>query len=138
MGYGNGIIGATYESGSVITIGVDITASHAGHFEFKLCANNDVNKIATQECLDENFLDQADGVVRISLFLDKVKSMWDITGLTTSYQRDSLAHSVFCSGTGGVETDGVLALMGPRPRVAAHRRPSEEQQILPLYKSVQI
>ena len=31
-----------------------MTAHHKGWFEFKICANNDINRAVTQECLDAN------------------------------------------------------------------------------------
>ena len=36
----------------VITVTANVTANHLGHFEYKICPNNDVTVEATQECLD--------------------------------------------------------------------------------------
>ena len=44
-----------------MTIEVNLTANHIGHFEFRLCANNDPLKYIEQECLDKNILQLADG-----------------------------------------------------------------------------
>ncbi|OWF42440.1 uncharacterized protein LOC110461062 [Mizuhopecten yessoensis] len=54
--YAAGIIGRNYKAGQTIDIGVEITANHFGFFEFRLCPNNDVHKVATQECLDKHLL----------------------------------------------------------------------------------
>ncbi|XP_060075035.1 uncharacterized protein LOC132554743 [Ylistrum balloti] len=61
--YAQGIIGRHYTSGQTIDINVEITANHLGYFEFRLCPNNNVNKAATQECLDQHLLrlENADG-----------------------------------------------------------------------------
>ncbi len=46
--YGNGVIGKWYVEGQRITVEVDLTTNHWGHFELKLCPVNDKTKIATQ------------------------------------------------------------------------------------------
>ena len=50
--FANGIITKTYKQGSLIPVIVDITANHQGHFEFKLCANNDPFFDPDQSCFD--------------------------------------------------------------------------------------
>lgn len=45
----------------MINIIVDITASHLGHFEFRLCNKSSATELVTQECLDRNLLKLADG-----------------------------------------------------------------------------
>lgn len=50
--YGNGIIVRKYKKASIITIRVELTANHKGHFEFRVCPNNAPHRVATQECLD--------------------------------------------------------------------------------------
>lgn len=50
--YGQGITVRKYNPGSVVTIRIELTASHMGYFEFRLC--EDIN--AKQECLDRNVL----------------------------------------------------------------------------------
>ncbi|ESP04946.1 hypothetical protein LOTGIDRAFT_156189 [Lottia gigantea] len=59
--YANGIISGSYVSGQVIRVSIQITANHRGYFVFKVCPNNDVNRMATHECLDEYALELADG-----------------------------------------------------------------------------
>lgn len=50
--YGQGVTVRKYNPGSPITIRVELTASHMGYFEFRLC--DDIN--ARQKCLDKNLL----------------------------------------------------------------------------------
>ncbi|KAG5681733.1 hypothetical protein PVAND_011142 [Polypedilum vanderplanki] len=50
--YGQGITVRKYNPGTVMTIRVELTASHMGYFEFRLC--DDIN--ARQKCLDKNLL----------------------------------------------------------------------------------
>ncbi|ROT79001.1 hypothetical protein C7M84_002280 [Penaeus vannamei] len=59
--YGTGLIVANYTKGQELTIEVELTKSHLGYFEFRLCVNNDPSKIITDECLDQNLLEMADG-----------------------------------------------------------------------------
>jgi len=59
--YGTGIIGATYQQGELVNMTVEITAAHLGYFEFKLCNKSSAEELTTQECLDSNVLQQADG-----------------------------------------------------------------------------
>lgn len=40
---------------------MELTTNHLGYFEFRLCVNNDVDQIITQECLDQHLLEKADG-----------------------------------------------------------------------------
>ncbi|XP_070851903.1 uncharacterized protein [Drosophila suzukii] len=50
--WGQGLIVRSYLPGSKIKIRVEITASHMGYFEFRICPN----QIAKQFCLDQNVL----------------------------------------------------------------------------------
>lgn len=59
--YATGRILTSYMQGEVIRAHVEITANHKGYIEFRICAHNDVTTSATQECLDENVLQLADG-----------------------------------------------------------------------------
>ena len=54
--YARGVITRRYQPGDVITVSVDLTASHRGWFEFRLCPMNDPRKPATHECLDRHVL----------------------------------------------------------------------------------
>merc|ERR1712213_211096 len=47
--YATGTIVNSYTAGQVIPIQIEITANHWGHFEFKLCANNNVDQDPTHE-----------------------------------------------------------------------------------------
>ncbi|KAL5274619.1 hypothetical protein ACFFRR_000984 [Megaselia abdita] len=60
--YGQGVIVRKYNPGSELTIKVELTASHMGFFEFRVCP--DVK--AKQDCLDKNILEIADGSPKIS------------------------------------------------------------------------
>ncbi|XP_041673790.1 uncharacterized protein LOC108104322 isoform X1 [Drosophila eugracilis] len=55
--WGQGLIVRSYEPGSNMTIRVELTASHMGYFEFRLCPN----RIAKQSCFDQNLLRIIDG-----------------------------------------------------------------------------
>lgn len=57
--YGQGVIVRRYKKGASITIRVEITANHRGHFEFRLCKHNAPKIVATQHCLDQNVLQRA-------------------------------------------------------------------------------
>ncbi|KAH8249823.1 hypothetical protein KR038_002243, partial [Drosophila bunnanda] len=50
--WGQGLIVRSYFPGSVMTIRVELTASHMGYFEFRLCPKPN----AKQSCLDQNVL----------------------------------------------------------------------------------
>lgn len=45
----------------VIDVEIDLTASHLGYFEFRLCPQNNPLVPATQSCLDKYVLPLADG-----------------------------------------------------------------------------
>ncbi|XP_059162986.1 uncharacterized protein LOC131946310 [Physella acuta] len=59
--YANGIIAREYKQGDVIDVTVHITANHKGFFEFRICPVQDPKVEVTQECLDKNLLEKADG-----------------------------------------------------------------------------
>jgi hypothetical protein len=54
--FATGTISKTYIVGSNVTMHFEITASHRGYLEFRICPNNDVTKAATQDCLDQYLL----------------------------------------------------------------------------------
>ncbi|XP_067658857.1 uncharacterized protein [Haliotis asinina] len=54
--YGLGVIARGYKTGQDLPITIEITANHEGYFEFRLCKNDDVTKVVTQACLDQNLL----------------------------------------------------------------------------------
>ncbi|XP_037798593.1 uncharacterized protein LOC119593702 isoform X1 [Penaeus monodon] len=59
--YATGTIVRTYTEGQTITVRVDLTTNHRGHFEFRICPNNNPSVEASQTCLDEHPLFKADG-----------------------------------------------------------------------------
>jgi len=59
--YGTGTITRFYKSGQTIPIKVFLTAHHKGWFEFRLCPNNNPNKVATPQCFNRYLLQRADG-----------------------------------------------------------------------------
>lgn len=59
--YSNGIIVRSYDQGEVISVSVQLTASHKGYFEFKICKKDNPRKRTTQECLDKYPLQLEDG-----------------------------------------------------------------------------
>lgn len=44
-----------------LEIEIELTTTHQGHFEFRLCVNNNPSQYATDACLDEHLLQLADG-----------------------------------------------------------------------------
>ncbi|ODM91873.1 hypothetical protein Ocin01_14811 [Orchesella cincta] len=56
-----GIIVRAYRSGAVIPVEVELTTSHKGWFEFKLCSKEDTASHLDQACFDEHPLELADG-----------------------------------------------------------------------------
>ncbi|XP_067672319.1 uncharacterized protein [Haliotis asinina] len=55
-----GIIVRKYNVGQVIKAKVELTASHKGFFEFRLCPNNSPFRNVTHECLDRYILPMAE------------------------------------------------------------------------------
>jgi len=56
-----------YSRGSLIPITIEITAEHKGYFEFRLCTEKKtINELVTQQCLDKNLLQLADGTTRFT------------------------------------------------------------------------
>uniref|UniRef100_T1JDM2 Chitin-binding type-4 domain-containing protein n=1 Tax=Strigamia maritima TaxID=126957 RepID=T1JDM2_STRMM len=61
--YGKGVITRTYKKGQVISTTIELTTTHKGWYELRLCplaAGTDKTD-ATQECFDKHILQQADG-----------------------------------------------------------------------------
>ncbi|XP_063615493.1 uncharacterized protein LOC134788558, partial [Penaeus indicus] len=59
--YATGTIVRTYTEGQTITVRVNVTSNHGGHFEFRICPNNDPSVEASDTCLDKHRLLKADG-----------------------------------------------------------------------------
>merc|ERR1712002_1001022 len=55
--YANGNIVATYTQGQTIDIAVDVTANHLGHFNYRLCPNNNIHQDPKQDCFDAHLLE---------------------------------------------------------------------------------
>ena len=55
-----GVIVKRYRPGSVIEVGVELTANHQGFFEFRLCPLNNQTTPETDECFDQNLLELAE------------------------------------------------------------------------------
>lgn len=51
--WATGIIGRTYTMGQTIPVTVNVTRSHGGVIEFRLCPHNNPNKPVSQRCLDQ-------------------------------------------------------------------------------------
>ena len=51
--YANGIIVKTYNEGQQIKITVEMTRSHKGYMQFRLCVNNDKKRDKDQSCFDQ-------------------------------------------------------------------------------------
>jgi len=62
--YATGIIGATYREGDIITVVLTITVSHGGWSEFRICPNNNVHRVVSQDCLDKRLLYTVGGKTR--------------------------------------------------------------------------
>ncbi|KAK2192944.1 hypothetical protein NP493_19g00017 [Ridgeia piscesae] len=60
--YARGVITRRYLQNSTVRAIVELTATHKGWFEFRLCANNDTGRAVTQACLDQHLLLRADGM----------------------------------------------------------------------------
>ncbi|KAK4319033.1 hypothetical protein Pmani_010012 [Petrolisthes manimaculis] len=59
--YATGTIVRRYTQGQVVPVTVDIDSNHRGHFEFRICPNNNPKVEASQTCLNEHPLFLADG-----------------------------------------------------------------------------
>ena len=59
--YATGTIVGKYVNGQTIKVTVEVTATHRGYFEFRLCPVNNRYQPATQACLDRYLLKQTNG-----------------------------------------------------------------------------
>ncbi|CAG7710002.1 unnamed protein product [Allacma fusca] len=59
--FAKGIIVRNYTTGQTIDVDVELTSSHKGYFEFRLCPWNQVNVPEEQTCFDRYLLPLADG-----------------------------------------------------------------------------
>ncbi|OXA55288.1 uncharacterized protein LOC118435297 [Folsomia candida] len=60
--YYAGIIVRGYKSGQIIPVEVELTATHYGYFEFRLCAKNDPVSHLDQACYDQHLLQRTKGL----------------------------------------------------------------------------
>ena len=51
----------------LIKMRVDLTTSHLGWFEFRLCPKSSAKELVTQECLDRHLLTLDDGSTRFPI-----------------------------------------------------------------------
>jgi len=51
--FATGTIVRTYKQGDIIPVTIQITATHKGYYEFKLCPNNNPAKDPEQDCFDK-------------------------------------------------------------------------------------
>ncbi|KAL7633570.1 UNVERIFIED_CONTAM: hypothetical protein RMT77_016103 [Armadillidium vulgare] len=51
--FAKGIITRTYNMGQVMEVFVNVTRSHGGFIEFKICPNNNISVPVSQDCLDQ-------------------------------------------------------------------------------------
>ncbi|XP_069134468.1 uncharacterized protein [Argopecten irradians] len=63
--YATGTIVRHYSEGQRISVIVQITASHKGYFEFRLCPHNNPKTRVSQACLDQHVLQQTDASTRV-------------------------------------------------------------------------
>ncbi|CAG0922479.1 unnamed protein product [Notodromas monacha] len=59
--YGSGLIVRKLVKNGPVKIKVELTANHAGFFEFRLCPNNNPKKTASDRCFDKYLLERMDG-----------------------------------------------------------------------------
>lgn len=65
--YATNTIVRTYQQGQMITATIQITANHAGFFEFRICPATNPSIEVTQECLNRTILRRPDGSTRYFL-----------------------------------------------------------------------
>ena len=63
--YATGTIARNYTEGHTITIKVQVTATHKGYFEFRICPHNNPSTRVKQSCLDKHILRQPGGNTRV-------------------------------------------------------------------------
>ena len=59
--FGRGTITRVYQMNERMKVKIELTANHMGHFEFRLCPQNNPLVPASQTCLDRNLLEQTNG-----------------------------------------------------------------------------
>ncbi|XP_033762898.1 uncharacterized protein LOC117344303 [Pecten maximus] len=59
--YATGFITRNYNKGQIIDISIELTTSHMGFFEIRICPNNDVTMPVSPECLDKHILKFTNG-----------------------------------------------------------------------------
>lgn len=64
--YASGIIVGNYTAGQLLEVKLDITASHKGFHEFRLCPVGSPQTKATRECFDQNVLKLQNGETKFN------------------------------------------------------------------------
>ena len=59
--FGRGTITRVYQMNERMKVRIELTANHMGHFEFRLCPQNNPLVPASQTCLDRYLLEQSNG-----------------------------------------------------------------------------
>jgi len=76
--YANGNIVATYKQGQSVDIAIEVTTNHKGHFNFRLCPNNNVNQDPKQDCFDNHMLKMENGETDY-MITDWSRGYWNST-----------------------------------------------------------
>merc|ERR1712168_18716 len=109
--YGNGLIAYNYTQGQTLSVLLEITRAHGGYFEFRICENNDINQIVTDECLDKHLLVLEDGNTRVNQTLDGTGWYWYNMNLPEAVTCDQcvLQWHWYCGNNWGKCPDGTYA-----------------------------
>ncbi|XP_055638079.1 uncharacterized protein LOC129776450 [Toxorhynchites rutilus septentrionalis] len=91
--WGQGIIVRRYKPGSTITLRVELTASHMGYFEFRICENVK----AKQECLDKHLLKIISGTPSIPNPNDEKTRFYPRNGSRIYDMKAELPHDLRCT-----------------------------------------
>ncbi|KAK6184672.1 hypothetical protein SNE40_007099 [Patella caerulea] len=76
--YGKGIIVRRYQKGQKITVEIEITANHKGHFEFNICPTNNPKFPATDACMNGYRLKTSSGHLKYYLNGDEGRVFVDV------------------------------------------------------------
>ena len=99
--YGQGVTVRKYNPGAPVTVRVELTASHMGYFEFRLC--DDIN--ARQTCLDKNILKIRSGTPSVTLPKDLETRFYPRNGSRIYEIKAQLPDSKFVRSVMMVTTD---------------------------------
>ncbi|XP_017065794.2 uncharacterized protein LOC108104322 isoform X2 [Drosophila eugracilis] len=125
--WGQGLIVRSYEPGSNMTIRVELTASHMGYFEFRLCPN----RIAKQSCFDQNLLRIIDGFPSQPISSDLDIRFYPRNGSRIYEIQNLHVTNVFFNGGMLREIIGAYVAMVMKPLDVAHKKNFVRVQIFP-------